>query len=340
MRWIVILSCLCCIGVLAPLNAQDSPPPTPDPASEARSLNVWVTTQDFSTLREGPGLAFPRLTVVPAAVTLPAIGRSPDGRWLQVEYEGRRGWIATWLLVWSGNVSNLPIDGVNPVPFARMIGVVAITTRETPIYVNAVAPENQVGVIPAGVEVEVTARLGAARFMQFQITYNGQVYWVGSWNLRIRDPDWQSLLDTSYLYPFGRLIGLLNREINSALNTFFAIENLWITLNNGQPISCNTIPRQVSLQQIADGDVLREPVFAPVVDAVETAFTNVNNAITLLEDACGRPPESFFITQDEINTALEDLDTARRNFNLAQSLLRSLRTRDPLVNPDASELDF
>ncbi|MCU0498063.1 MAG: SH3 domain-containing protein [Anaerolineae bacterium] len=337
-RWIVIL--FCCLGGLAPLNAQDSPPPTPDPAEAALALNVWVTTQDFSALRQGPGVAFSRLTVVPAATTLPAIGRSTDGRWVQVDYDGQRGWIATWLLVWSGNMSNLPIDGVNPVPFARKIGVVAITTRETPVYVNAVAPENQVGVIPAGVEVEVTARLGASDFMQFQITYNGQVYWVGSWNLRIRDSDWITLLDTSYLYPFGRLVGLLDREINSALQTFYAIESLWVTLNNGNPVSCNEIPRQVSLQQISDGDVRREPVFGPVVDAVETAFTSVNNAITLLEDACGRPPEEFFITRDEINTALDDLDTAVRNFNLARSLLGSLRTRDPLVNPDAPDLDF
>jgi hypothetical protein len=322
-----------------PLHAQEATP-TPDPAASVRALGIYVTTQDFSSLREGPGLAFDRIKVLDPVTTLPAIGRSPDTRWIQVEYEpGKYGWIAALLLVWNGNIASLPLDGINPAPFARKVGVLAVTTRETAIYVNGVDPANQVGTLPAGTTVEVTGRLGEAAFMQFQINYGGEVYWVGSWDLRIRDPNWRKVFDTSYLYPYGRLVGTIEGEINSGLSVLRQIESTWETLDSGQPVSCNVIPRQLSLDRVTEGDLRSEPVFVPVADALRTAIDSTNAAILAFEDACGRPPGEFFITQEEVQEAFEDIETAKRNFNLAQSLILSLGKRDPLVNTDGAGVE-
>ena len=111
---------------------------------------VYVTTQDFVALRQGPGTGFNRLTVVPAVVTLPAYGRTSDTRWIQVLHEGRLGWIAAQYLVWSGDVIDLPVDGVNPYPFVRRAAALGVTTRETPIYRSDIVPGAEVGLYPGG----------------------------------------------------------------------------------------------------------------------------------------------------------------------------------------------
>lgn len=304
--------------------------PVEGAVEQTPETGIYVTTQDNSSLRRGPGRGFERITVVPAAVTLPAVGRSADGRWIQVYYDGQYGWIAYWLLVWSGDIVSLPIDGVNPAPFVRRTGVQAITVRETAIYRREVTPSDQVGTIPAGTTVEVTARLGSTGYYQLQIFYQGQVYWVGSWDLRIVAGNVGRLLDTSYLYAYGRLVTNVTRDINDGIRGLNAIESIWRALGNGQPVSCDNLPRYVTRRRVTDVDVAREPIFAPVVEALDTAIGHTNTAISMFEDACAR--EDGFITQQDVNTALNEIDSARRNFNLSGSLLATLRQRDPLLN--------
>lgn len=329
-HWIMLLFIL--VSALV-VRAQETPTPetTPEPPPDT---GIWVTTQDRSSLRAGPGTAFERLAIVPPATTLPATGRSADARWVQVYYEGQYGWIAYWLLVWSGDIAQLPIDGVNPVPFVRRTGILGVTTRETPIYAREVTPEDQVGTIPAGVTVEVTARLGSSGFFQYQIFYQGQVYWVGSWDIRITDGDINRLFDTSYLYPYGRLITNINRDINEGIRALNAIEGIWRALAEGQGVSCDRIPSQFNRRRVTEVDIAREPVFAPVAEALNSAIDSTNTAIALFEDACAR--EDGFITQQDVNTALDEIDSARRNYNLSGSLLASLRRRDPLLNPQGA----
>lgn len=323
---------LCLLLFTLHVVAQEEPPPEDPTTAAARALNVYVTTQDRSSFRRGPGTSFERMSVLPPAVTMPAIGRTADGRWLQVEYEGQRGWIHSSLLVWSGDMIALPIDGIDPEPFVRRVGILATTTRETPIYLRGISEETYVGVIPEGTQVEVTARLGSSRFMQFQILHQGQLYWVGSWNLRIRDPNWMRLIDTSYLYPFGRLIGRIDRSLNTATTSLSEIENIWVSLDIGQRVSCNYIPRQVDRGRVLETDVRQEPVFGPLVIAFDIAIESTNAAILAFADACGRPPNEFYINEEEIQQALDDIAAARRNFNLARSLLESLKRRDPFRN--------
>src|SRR5689334_3594846 len=131
MRRLVLI---CFIGLLSlsilPILAQDQeatekPPP---------STGVYVTTQDYSILRLGPGQAFERVDIIPPATTLMAIGRTTDAHWIQVRFGDQPGWIASWLLVWSGDMLALPADGVNPVSFVRRRGPVATVTNTMFIY--------------------------------------------------------------------------------------------------------------------------------------------------------------------------------------------------------------
>jgi hypothetical protein len=321
------------------VSAQEA---TPEPTEAAPDTGIWVTTQDFVSLREGPGMGFERLAVVPAAVTLPAIGRTAETLWVQVWYNGTRGWIAQRYLVWSGDIVSLPVDGIDPVPYVRLIGVLGITTRETNLYAREIAPSDQVGTIPPATVVELTARLGTEGYIQFQIRHEGQLYWVGSWDIRVINGNYRSLLDTTYLYPYGRIVTQLGRDIRAGYNALYNIEQIWVQLGTGSGVSCGYVPRYAE-RDLTDTDVNQEDIFRPSAIALDNAIVEINAAISLFADACSRArsEDGFFLTQQDVETALRALDNARRNLNLAQSLLNALAPRDPLVgrlrNEDGDE---
>jgi len=115
----LIVMLLCTIGIAT--SAQD----------DAETNEVWVTTQDYANLRLSHGENWEILTRLDYGITLQASGRSYDGRWIQVMYEGdidhpdatingvTYGWVAYWLLVWTGDIFELPVDGVKTVRIAR-----------------------------------------------------------------------------------------------------------------------------------------------------------------------------------------------------------------------------
>jgi len=309
-------------GVLA-VRGQEA---TSEP--ELPSASVYVTTQDFSSLRAGPGRAFLRLGIVPPTVTLPAYGRTSDTRWIQVEYEGKRGWIAAILLVWTGDVINLPVDGVNPEQFIRRAAALGVTTRETPYYDKQVTPEYLVGYIPEKTELELTGRLGGEGFFRFQVRYQGNLYWVGSWDIRIIDGDYRRLLDLAYLFPYGRLVIDLEDNIAQSLGSYSQILDIWQRLGNGRQVACAPVPPLVQ-RQITDTDVRREQAFIPAVIALDGAISGINSAISAFEDACSGL--SGALTREMIDTQLTILEDAERNLILAGSLIEPLRRRNPVL---------
>ena len=325
---------LCVIGVAllarGPVLAQDGDEPTPEPPPYT---GVTVTTQDFSSFRAGPGFSFEPLYIVDPGITMPAIGRSADGEWVQVWQEGDHGWIAAWLLIWVGDLVSLPVDGVNPEPFVRRAVAEGITTRETPIYVREITPSDQVGTLPEGTYVELTGRLGSQGMYQLQIQHAGRLYWVGAWNIRITGGRERNLFDTAYLYPFGRLLGDLDQDIGSARRVLSQIEAAWRRLQEGGSVNCDALPVYVE-RDTSDSDVGAEPIFAPLVNALDAGVSDTNAAISLLADACGREDEDFYLTQQDVNAALKHIESAHRNLNLATSLLASLRHRDPLLGDE------
>ncbi|MCA0453653.1 MAG: SH3 domain-containing protein [Chloroflexi bacterium] len=295
---------------------------------------IYVTTQDFSSLRAGPDKSFARIDILPPVVTLEAVGRTADTRWIQVNYNGTLGWVASILLVWTGDVTTLPVDGINPAPFVRRAGAVGVTIRETPIYRTQVTPEDQVGTIPAGVEVELTGRLGQNGFFRFQIKYQGQLYWVGSWNIRVTGGNYLRLLDSAYLFPYGRLILQLEENLAITVTSYNQIRDVWRRLGQGATVTCTPAPTYAR-RLLTDADVQIEPKFVPAVAALDAGITSINTAISSFIDLCNSTTRS--LTQADIDAALLELADAERNLILASSLLEPLRNRNPLLATFAGE---
>lgn len=314
---LVMLLC----GVVA-INAQDEPDPFPD------TSKVWVTAQDYLSLRAGPGRGFNRLDVVPPAETVPAYGRTSDTRWVQVEYNGTVGWLATQFLVWSGDIIVLPVDGVNPTPFVRRAAALAVTFRDAPYYSTYITPEDFLGYIPEGTELELTGRVGERGFFRFQARYNDQLVWIGSWDVRVTEGDYRRLLDLAYLYGYGRYVVLLQKNLAESVSSFSQIQRVWIGLSQGQRLACTPIPTRVP-HRIAEADVTNERAFLPAVTALNSGIDDLNAAISAFEDACNNP--TVPLTREAVITQIVNLDQVERNLILAASLLEPLRRRNPLL---------
>jgi uncharacterized protein YraI len=293
---------------------------------QAQNSGVYVTTQDFSSLRVGPGIAFQRLTVVPPATTLPAVGRAPDTSWVQVDYNGQKGWIVARLLVWSGDLVSLPVKAVNDVPVVR-IGTTGTIYADTQLFDRNFQPMRGIPVVPG--PVEITGRLGSGSYIWLQVDYQGQLYWVRSWEIDYGN-NYRRVLDIAYLFAYTRLTRGIDADISSANTALSQIENIWTQLGQGGSVSCGYIPA-FARRKTADSDVRNQTTFAPLMVALDTAITDINAAISAFADACGRPSDQFFLTQQEVRDALNHVESARRNLILTNSLVESLAVRDPLL---------
>lgn len=313
------------LALVVSVYAQDANPTEPASAPSG----VYITTQDFISFREGPGTGFKRITVINPEVTLPAYGRTSDTRWVQVMYEGQLGWLASYWLVWSGDVINLPVDGLNPVPFIRRAAALGRTTRETLYYRNRVTPEDELGTIPSGTVVELTGRIGEGRAFQMQVRYEGQLVWVGSWDIRIIDGDYRRLLDLAYLYPYGRLILQLEEDLALVSGSYTQSLDVWNRLDRGDQVACSPIPVRAN-RSLTDTDAAKERSFLPAAEALNSAVDSINLTISAFEDTCNNP--NVILTRDMINAQLTELDNAERNLILAGSLLEPLRRRNPLLS--------
>lgn len=325
MRALILITVLLLIaGAAAAQEGEITPTPQPAP-----DTGVWVTTQDFVSFRAGPGQAFQRYRVIDPAVTMPAIGRDTRGSWIQVQYEGQNGWIYSELLVWSGDIVQLPIDGIDPEPFVRIYRNQVFVPAGTPLYYRQVTPEDLCCYAPEDDTVEITAHLGDGYYYWVQINYRGTLYWTGSWALGIVRLG-QDTFNTAYMYGYSRAADQLEADIESTYRRLNEINSIWVRLSVGESVSCGVIPSYVQSSRALDAELASEPVFAPLVRSLRSAIDRVNRAISLFADACSRPADQFFITQTEVVTAFQEIDSAGRDLVLVSSLIAPLRRRDPV----------
>jgi hypothetical protein len=322
-RYIFTILCIL-IGFSAlPTYAEDETPPT--------DTDVWVTTQDRSSFRAGPGMAFQRLAIIQPGVTLPAIGRTRDGEWIQVEYEGQRGWIAYWLLVWTGDIAGLPLDGVNPVPFARRSGMTVILTEDMLVYQHVgfgIGPliENP---LPC-TEVELTGRIGYGDVIWLQFWCAGSYYWIGSYYF-VDDAVVYLSLPVAFDYLYGQLVGELRESYNLTSGQLNQISNIWITLANGNSASCNFIPSSAPPLELSEEDLAAEPEFEVVVRAAQEAITQTNIAIELFRDVCERQDLDPFISRETVQEGLDAIALASDNLFFVARFFGPLADRDPFT---------
>jgi uncharacterized protein YgiM (DUF1202 family) len=90
-----------------------APAPTPvppgDPTQPPPSGPVTVTTKTTMNIRQTPSTGGLLIGKVPLNTTLSPTGRSADGQWAFIQYNGMKGWIAAWLATVNGDLNSLPV---------------------------------------------------------------------------------------------------------------------------------------------------------------------------------------------------------------------------------------
>jgi len=348
---LLISLCVAVVGGVAVTAQEDDTDDGVPPAAPGRPIldEVWVTAQDRSNLRAGPGLIWDVLTVLPPGETLRATGRTGDGDWIQVAFEGEiaedvpdgvtidgitYGWVRDFLLVWTGDVLTLPVDGVPTLSSARRSGPTITIDAETRVYRDGIDPDYRINLVSEPTEVELTGRIGSPSggYHWLQFRFNGQYYWTATWEVGfVRS--YRLLPDGSYVYAYGALLIELRQEIDDNSAVLGSIARRWRDLDQGFEVSCNNIPGPAGIadSSFRESDLQSEPVYLPPARALQDGIVNINTAIESFREVCSRTGEDRFVRPEEVSTALAEIDAADRNLTLARTLLGPLSVRDPLL---------
>lgn len=348
---LVALLCLLLAGTFT-IGAQDDEQPTNPVPGEGRPIleDVYITTQDYVVLRAGPGQLFERLGVVPFNQTIEAVGRTSNGEWLQIAYEGALepgapdtntvdgityGWLSSRYLIWSGDILTLPVDGIGDfVPYGRLSMARILLTPESYIYVDGVDPSTQVtGLITEPTIVELTGRIGVfneGAYFWLQFLYEGQYYWTGTWETGV-PPGYIQVPDGAYIYSYGRLLLQLRQEIRRNQNVLNIISGRWRALDSGSTTTCNNIPDDAAVRpdNFQADDLETEPLYAAAVRSVEEAIAEINFTLGLFREVCADPER--VVLPERVQEALASVNRAQVSLNFASTLIEPFERRDPLV---------
>jgi uncharacterized protein YraI len=149
-----------------PNQAAGGNAPTPAPVSGTTALVL-----DNLRLRSAPSTAASILAVIPAGTTVPVLGRSSDGTFIQVSYNGQVGW------VWAGLVRLSQGSVTSPTGVTARI-LSDLRLRSAPSLSASILT-----VIPYGTTVPALGRSADNTFVK--VSYNGQVGWVWSGLVRL-----------------------------------------------------------------------------------------------------------------------------------------------------------
>lgn len=114
---LVVIALLAPLGVASAAGELASPAAGGDTIREAPAQAGPVTAVVRANLRmrSGPGTAYGATGVVPYGTVVPVVSRDATSRWVQVEYNGARGWVAAWYTRINGSLAAVPVgDGAQP----------------------------------------------------------------------------------------------------------------------------------------------------------------------------------------------------------------------------------
>lgn len=112
---------------------------TPLPAPSATPEGVVITiTNQVQNIRTGPSTQFEVLAQAREGEQYRVIGASRDNAWVVIEFRGRQGWLATYLLDVFGDLNTVPIIDSPPTPTPN-IPPTPIPPQEADIRIDSAA---------------------------------------------------------------------------------------------------------------------------------------------------------------------------------------------------------
>jgi uncharacterized protein YraI len=148
---------------------------------QAQSTASFTAKTIFDVnIRATPGINSGVLAIFPSGAQGTAIGRSPGNNWIQMQYQQTTGWVAAWLVVFSGDTSLLPVTtDMQPDPITTNDPVLLFSPYNLNIRAEPNASARILGKLPFGTRVSALQRTSNSSWVR--IDYNGTQGWVAAW---------------------------------------------------------------------------------------------------------------------------------------------------------------
>ncbi len=157
-----------------------------------QDTGVRATPTVMLYIRSGPNTTYSHVGLASANVALPVLSRTADSRWLYINRDGTRGWIAGWYTNTSGDLNAVPVAGSDQPaappqtgqPSPPAAGGVTATTTLNLNFRNGDGTRYAVLTwIPQGTTVPLLGRNPDNSWVYGQ--YNGRLGWMAAWYTRI-----------------------------------------------------------------------------------------------------------------------------------------------------------
>jgi len=156
----------------------------------------YITAYRRVNVRVSPGAEFGRLGFMNPGNVADLIGRTDNSEWLQIDYNGQRGWVAYYVVSVTGDVESLPIVAVDltpetPVPTQTPtpapLTIIVVTRFNSNLRAMPSFSAEISAVIPFNTEVQAEARTQDNNWVR--VSYNGQTGWLITSLVRIIRPN-------------------------------------------------------------------------------------------------------------------------------------------------------
>jgi SH3-like domain-containing protein len=150
--------------VLLP-TVTSAPEEAPSQPGAAVTVTVTISTPNGLNARAQPNVDAAVVTLLENNRTLPALARSADGQWIQVQLaDGQQAWLFAEFLVINGDSAILPVVGETgtggaEAPIAGTVAVTSTTPAPLAVTLPAGAPSVTIAVV-GGVNARLTPDLG------------------------------------------------------------------------------------------------------------------------------------------------------------------------------------
>ena len=152
----------------------------PSQAAAQTGKTLTATPVHDVNIRSTPGLSAGVLTVLPSGAQATVIGRTSGNNWLQVEYQGTRGWLAGWLVTCNADTINLDVttdvqpNPINPATTTKAYAPHNVNIRKEPSQQSEILK-----LLPFNAQADTIGRTSDSSWVM--VDYGGVQGWVARW---------------------------------------------------------------------------------------------------------------------------------------------------------------
>lgn len=330
----------------------------------AQSGAEILVNRDGVNVRLFPAIGAEVIGFVNAGYRAPATGRSADGEWIRIDFNGEEGWLGFPVINLFGDMNSLPVADPRSIPYGgfeaprsgRTSAGSAISGRlaQSGLRVRA-GPSRAYPVLANAPRYTIMPLLGRTpNNAWLQVNFEGTLGWIAMQYVEILDgatiislpidgivADEQiPSADTADSYN-ATLLFLLER-VELAQPSLDAIRGVWTNIALGGASACGNFPARPTNTNIPNPLLAAFfPTLDPLLHLFNDAMTNVRLAIDLWIEVCGRPqPQRGVVGQANVQAALQAVNVADAQFAELRARINELLPPPLEIGPDQCLFTF